>query len=261
MAYLIDGYNLLHNTDVFGRGALAGTLQGAREALLELLATTLTERQRQGTTIVFDAAGAPPGLPDAYEHSAMQVRYARDFPDADALLEELIEIERAPRGLTVVSSDHRVQRAARRRGAAWIDSDVWIREVRKENSKNIAKMQGRTGSAGVGDSATWSALFNDAPTRAAIEAAEKEPLPKAPQQRSKALLPPSPGPPALPKPQTEPQASRRSKKRRDQGELGPKNAEPRQPFGHGIFEGFPPGYAEDLLEPGADGDGSDGRNG
>ena len=44
------------------------------------------------------------------------------------MLEELIETHAAPRSLVVVSSDHRVQRAARRRGAAFRDSDQWYAE-------------------------------------------------------------------------------------------------------------------------------------
>jgi hypothetical protein len=41
------------------------------------------------------------------------------------LLEELIAAEADPRNLLVVSSDHRVQRAARQRGAGYVDSEMW----------------------------------------------------------------------------------------------------------------------------------------
>ncbi|WP_197529144.1 NYN domain-containing protein [Aeoliella mucimassa] len=129
MRLLIDGYNLLHATDLFGQGKLAGTLQGSREALLARLADMLSAGERRAMAIVFDAAGAPPGLPKQVHWDHMTVRYAREYADADALLEEIIETHRAPRGLTVVSSDHRVQRAARRRGAAYVDSDQWYRDL------------------------------------------------------------------------------------------------------------------------------------
>ena len=59
----------------------------------------------------------------------MTVRYASGYPDADALIEELIAEHDAPRRLLVVSSDHRVQRAARKRRAKWEDSDVWYRRL------------------------------------------------------------------------------------------------------------------------------------
>jgi len=127
MALLIDGYNLLHATDIFG--ADPGSFQQSREALLAFLAATLKDSERKEAVIVFDAAQAPPGLPDTVSHDALVVRYARNYPDADALIEELIEQNSAPRSLLVVSSDHRVQRAARRGGARFVDSDRWYAEL------------------------------------------------------------------------------------------------------------------------------------
>lgn len=144
MSLIIDGYNLLHATDIFGEGTGPGHFQRSREALLSFLSASLNESERTQTTIVFDAAEAPPGLPDQYSVDGLSVIYARDYPDADALIEELVEDHHAPRGLTVVSSDHRVQRAARRRGAKHIDSDRWYRdlwrrrvELRRQNHKTI----------------------------------------------------------------------------------------------------------------------------
>ncbi|MEN1681725.1 MAG: NYN domain-containing protein [Planctomycetota bacterium] len=129
MRLLIDGYNLLHATHVFGEGELAGTLQGAREALLTVLADHLPDGLRRATLVVFDAADAPPGVPDSANWRGLAIRYARGYADADSLLEEVIEACRGPRQLLVVSSDHRIQRAARRRGSAWTDSEPWWRAL------------------------------------------------------------------------------------------------------------------------------------
>ncbi len=74
---------------------------------------------------MFDAADAPPGLPRTLEHRGLTVRFAAKSGSADELIEELIRADSAPRRLMVVSSDHRLQRAARRRKATAIDSDVW----------------------------------------------------------------------------------------------------------------------------------------
>jgi predicted RNA-binding protein with PIN domain len=79
---------------------------------------------------VFDAAGAPPGLPHTLEHERMQIRFARRHSSADEMIEDLLEEHPAPRSLLVVSSDHRVQRAARRRGAAFVDSEEWYTQQR-----------------------------------------------------------------------------------------------------------------------------------
>ena len=129
MPLLIDGYNLLHATDIFGDETGPNTFQRSREALLAFLTASLNESERAQTTIVFDAAEAPPGLPNHYTIDGLQVIYARDYPDADTLIEEMIEDHTAPRGLLVISSDHRVQRAARRRGSKYTDSERWYSEL------------------------------------------------------------------------------------------------------------------------------------
>ncbi len=159
MALLIDGYNLLHVTSVLGPAPRARTLtdrqrcvqhgpsglQRAREALLRFLAASIDAADLPRTTIVFDAKDAPPGLPDIVDCSGMTVRYAREYVDADTLIEELIQAETAPRSLLVVSSDHRIQRAARRRRAAAIDSDCWFddlcryRSARQQNRRQSAE--------------------------------------------------------------------------------------------------------------------------
>lgn len=59
---LIDGYNLLHASGVFGMGGRT-PLEASREALLDWLGEVLSDAERQRTTIVFDAREAPPGLP------------------------------------------------------------------------------------------------------------------------------------------------------------------------------------------------------
>jgi hypothetical protein len=138
MALLIDGYNLLHATGIFGDGTDLTALHRSREALLRFLADAIDAGQRRYTTIVFDAAGAPPGLPRTLVHDDITVHFARAYADADAMLEELIEAHAAPKSLVVVSSDHRVQRAARRRGAKFVDSDRWYAELRAARAGRAA---------------------------------------------------------------------------------------------------------------------------
>ena len=129
--YLIDGYNLLHASGVFGGPPGPNAFAQARRALLDALAELLAEREAARTTVIFDAADAPRGLPAAGRHRGIYVRFARDHADADDLIEQLIVEHRDPRRLTVVSGDHRLHRAARQRGATAIDSDVWLREMKR----------------------------------------------------------------------------------------------------------------------------------
>jgi hypothetical protein len=97
--------------------------------LLNFLADQLDPQQAAQTTVVFDAASAPPGLPRQMDHRGLKVCFAVQHESADALIEELIRADFTPRQLTVVSSDHRIQRAARRRKARAVDSEAWFDEL------------------------------------------------------------------------------------------------------------------------------------
>jgi uncharacterized protein len=169
MPLLIDGYNLLHVTGISGKH---GDLQGSREALLRFLAATIDPKERSLTTIVFDAAEAPPGLPRTVVFEEMTVRYASEYANADELIEELISQHHVPRSLTVVSSDHRIQRAARRRRSPFVDSDVWFAETvrRREQSRRLPPPAAKPhGSLTGAEISFWLKEFED------VKEDEKEP--------------------------------------------------------------------------------------
>jgi uncharacterized protein len=163
MSLLIDGYNLLHATGIFGEGTELTELHRSREALLRFLAESISSAERSRTTIVFDAAGAPPGLPKTLVHDRITVHFARDYEDADTMLEELIAAHETPRTLVVVSSDHRVQRAARRRRAKAVDSDRWYVELcssqRSRGVLAIKPPQKPTATLSPGEVEYWTAQF------------------------------------------------------------------------------------------------------
>jgi len=164
MALLIDGYNLLNVTGIFGDAGPGTALHRTRLAFLNFLASSFTKRERKATTIVFDAAGAPPGLPRTISHDGMTIHFAQRHSDADELIEELLESHPAPRSLTVVSSDHRVQRAARHRGASFIDSEVWYAELktrRKEAATTEEATSKPTAPPSVDELSYWISRFED----------------------------------------------------------------------------------------------------
>ncbi len=129
MKILIDGYNLLHASGVFGGVRGPRGFEASRQALLNEIARLLGDTASTAT-VIFDAADAPPGLPDRSTHEGIAVRFARGYDSADSLIEEIIEEHHAPTALTVVSSDNRVIAAARRRRAKPVGSDEWFAGLR-----------------------------------------------------------------------------------------------------------------------------------
>ena len=155
-------------------------------------------------------------MPGRVKYQGMTVLYSRDYPDADAQIEQLIEEETAPRLLMVVSSDHRVQRAARRRRARYIDSDRWYarlwkrRHARQQRSEPVVKP---TGPFSAEEIEYWLREFSQP-----LDTPEKpeQAIPESPAQDNR----------------TEP--------------TPPNKSDPSE--GPPLENPFPPGYGEDLLE-------------
>ncbi|HZT78628.1 MAG TPA: NYN domain-containing protein [Gemmataceae bacterium] len=114
MRYLIDGYNLLFAQLGTPPQSSPRALDYARRRLLDALSAAHAA-DPAAVTVVFDASRLPPGAAEEQDYRGLHVRYAVRQDEADDLIEELIRREASPRQLTVVSDDHRIQRAARRR--------------------------------------------------------------------------------------------------------------------------------------------------
>jgi predicted RNA-binding protein with PIN domain len=221
---LIDGYNLLFASSVFASSAGPPTLQRTREALLQFLADKIEAKLLGRTVVVFDATQAPPGLPGELVFAGMQVLFSRRGQEADDLLEELIAAHRAPRELLVVSSDHRVQRAARQRGAKYTDSEQWLAMLQRPAPSETSSAKPADPLANSAELQRWLAEFGDVDSRRLAPAdkpASADAEPRSPAVQS--------DPPASPK-----------KKRRTAVDREEKPAMPWNPF--------PPGYGEDVLD-------------
>src|SRR5262249_32751047 len=92
-------------------------LEKARQNLLGVLHGAFGDDSAR-VTVVFDAAHPPPGVPAESDYQGVQVRFAVGMAAADDLIEVLIRKASAPKHLTVVSDDHRIQRRAHRRRCA-----------------------------------------------------------------------------------------------------------------------------------------------
>ena len=133
---VIDGYNLIFQCGLQGKRRDSIALEKARQRAIQTISKWLGD-ERQRAAIVFDASR----LPIKEDHNVSQIDgltiiYAVDYDDADSMIEEIIRTHSSPKQLLVVSSDHRLHKAAMRRSAKPIDSDIWYDglEQRFENS-------------------------------------------------------------------------------------------------------------------------------
>jgi len=127
MRLLIDGYNLLHFSGLLGKGRGGEWLQRGRKKLLGWLQQHLPQEKHAQTCVVFDASANPLAVDSEYAaYGEIKVRFSIGYENADALIEELIEQHPAPKSLTVISSDHRIQRCAKAHRCQFLDCDAWL---------------------------------------------------------------------------------------------------------------------------------------
>lgn len=177
MTFLIDGYNLLNCAGITSEAGAPYSLEASRVAIAKFLRDALTDVELERTTVVFDGREAPPGLPRRVQLLGVDVRFSKRGEEADDLLETLIRANHAPRQLTVVSSDHRVQRAARRRRARAVDSEVWYNEIRAAHrSKTEAAAEKPALPLSASELTRWTEEFQNAPDSSTLaEAPPEEP--------------------------------------------------------------------------------------
>jgi predicted RNA-binding protein with PIN domain len=126
---LIDGYNLLFQSQLVGRGRAAGWLERARGRLLNLLIAGLSKRELARTEIVFDAAARGPTPDDQVLPSGLVVTFARNHAEADDLIEERIRQHSHPKSLRVISADNRIIKRAKTRRAVVLDPETFLEEL------------------------------------------------------------------------------------------------------------------------------------
>ena len=158
MNIIIDGYKLLHASGVFGDERGPKGFEQSRTALLDLLADLLGENASKAI-VVFDAAHAPDGLPGRFAHKGIRVWFAREYPDADSLIEEFLEDDDAPTSLLIVSSDRRLQVAARRRRAGTVSSEAWLAEMKDRRRRARAPRDTKPPEPSPADVEDWKRYF------------------------------------------------------------------------------------------------------
>jgi predicted RNA-binding protein with PIN domain len=186
---LIDGYNLMYAAGFVRARYGPGDLERCRLRLLNLVAGHLDEAQRLRTTIIFDSKTPPPDAARWSTYREMHVEFAPPGKEADDVIEELIAAHSAPKQLLVVSSDHRLHKAARRRKARIRDSDKFL-DACESAAKRVSQVEEPieerpSAKLSSEEVAAWAAEFGD------VDIAD---LRAAPQGTSeKGVAPPQPG--------------------------------------------------------------------
>ena len=126
MRWLIDGYNVIRR-DPDLRAHESESLEAGRTALLRLLARAHRDA-RDEFTVVFDGARVQGGAPSA---GRIRVVFSRPPFTAD---DELMRLGRQHgAGAVIVTSDRKVQDAARRAGCPVVTADDFLRGVSGES--------------------------------------------------------------------------------------------------------------------------------
>lgn len=197
---IIDGYNLLHAAGMAQQDYAQGELLRCRNRLLKFLIERLSRAEIARASVVFDARDPPVGFPSTFTVSGLRVLFANPGGDADVLIERLIEEHSAPRQLRLVTSDRRLQNAAKKRRALFKDSEAFFDELnRRPVLPKRTKLSG-TASPDAKDehrlseteTAHWLKVFGEIPE--VEELAQRGPIPTA------APVPLAAPPPASPKP-------------------------------------------------------------
>jgi predicted RNA-binding protein with PIN domain len=161
--YLIDGYNLLYALGVLRGRVGPNGLEKARQRLLGLLAGGFGD-EAGSVTVVFDAANAPRGATEALEYRGIQVRFAIRQDEADDLIEDLLRRDSAPRRITLVSDDHRLQQAARRRSCCvqgCLEFLDWLDHHRRQRNRPPSEAPEEKARTPGRDVQRWLAEFAD----------------------------------------------------------------------------------------------------
>ena len=161
-AYLIDGYNLLFAMGVQHQHMGPRGLEKARLRLLGLLHGAHGE-ESSAVTVVFDAAHPPPGAPAEQDYQGLHVQFAVGQPSADDLIEQLIGQAAVPKQLTVVSDDHRLQQAGRRRHCTVQGCQDYLDALdrRRQRPRQALEMPEKQESLSPRETAHWLVAFGD----------------------------------------------------------------------------------------------------
>jgi predicted RNA-binding protein with PIN domain len=129
---LIDGNNLLFAA----RAADDSNLLIGRSMLCDKLGEW-ARRRHKAVHVVFDGPAPAPALASQIAHPDIHVSYSGAGISADAAVVDILESHSAARRFVVVTTDREIARAAKRRRAKSIPSEVFWAALRKDLARAL----------------------------------------------------------------------------------------------------------------------------
>ncbi|HEY5269052.1 MAG TPA: NYN domain-containing protein [Anaerolineales bacterium] len=131
MPYLIDGHNLIPKL-----GLRLDSFDDELDLLVRL--QEFCRLRRAQVEVYFD--GAPPGQASTRKAGMVTAHFVRQGSSADAAIEaRLVQLKKAAKNWTVVSSDGRVQRAAGAAQASVMSAEEFAQEMVKAQTRRMTK--------------------------------------------------------------------------------------------------------------------------
>ncbi|MCP4785585.1 MAG: NYN domain-containing protein [Fuerstiella sp.] len=138
---IIDGYNLMHAAGIARRRYGPGDLERCRNQLNRLLTELLGRNALSRTSVVYDAFDSTSDANRSQNHAGLHVLFAPKGTDADTEIEQLLKQHSSPKQVLVVSSDHRLHKAARRRKASCVDSEDFLAGIQTSADTDVRQPQ------------------------------------------------------------------------------------------------------------------------
>ena len=131
----------MHAAGIARRSYGPGDLERCRNQLNRLLTDLLGRNSLSRTSVVYDAFESTSDANRSQDHAGLHVLFAPKGTDADTEIERLLNQHSSPKQVLVVSSDHRLHKAARRRKANCVDSEDFLAGIQSSADTDIRQPQ------------------------------------------------------------------------------------------------------------------------
>ena len=134
----------MHAAGIARRRYGPGDLERCRNQLNRLLTDLLGRAALSRTSVVYDAFDSTSDANRSQDHAGLHVLFAPKGTDADTEIERLLNQHSSPKQVLVVSSDHRLHKAARRRKSHCVDSEDFLAGIETSADTDARQPQPRS---------------------------------------------------------------------------------------------------------------------